>query len=107
MLEDFNFIKRAQFENHEIYYTPKLKLEQIKTNFFYHKEKSRNIIKYLNANDTGITKTRLSNDLKMHPNTVAKYLKILEEYKIITKENHSNSTLFFLNEDNLNNLAIK
>ena len=41
---------------------------------------------YLKINNHGIIKTQLSNELKMHPNTIKKYLETIQEHGIIIKE---------------------
>lgn len=71
--------------------------EGVKISYFTSKEKSKKIIDYLKTNNEGTTKTRLSEVLKMHPNTITKYLDSLLEHNIINKEKMSNKTLYFLN----------
>ena len=50
-------------------------------------------------NEFGVNKTKISKELKMHPNTVSKYLNSLQEMQIITKERVGKKDLYFLNEN--------
>jgi len=98
MLLKFNFVKKEVIDNHDIYSAPDINTKTAELSYYISKRKSRNIINYLTQNDIGVSKTRLSVDLQMHINTVNKYLKILEDFKIVVKESHSKKLLYFLNE---------
>ncbi|MHA2037027.1 MAG: hypothetical protein ACW98X_11365 [Promethearchaeota archaeon] len=99
MLLKFNYIKTEEIDNHEIYFEFEFNLKTIKFTYYTSKEKSRQIIDYLKNNDIGITKTKISSDLKIHINTTIKYLDFLEDFNVVTRKNLSNKTLYFLNED--------
>ena len=86
MLERFDFIKREDFEGHEIFFDSNLITINKKFRYFTSKEKTKKIIEYLKINDYGITKTHLSADLGMHHNTISKYLSMLEEFNVIIKK---------------------
>ena len=90
-------ISKEVFDNHDIYFDSSLDFEGVKISYFTSKEKSKKIIDYLKSNNEGTTKTRLSEVLRMHPNTISKYLDSLLKYQIINKEKMSNKTLYFLN----------
>lgn len=106
ILLKFNFIKKEKIENHAIYFDSKFNLKNSKLKYITSKEKSKIIIEYFRKNDFGITKTQLSKDLKMHPNTVSKYLKSFEQLNIIKKKKVSKRTIYFLNEIYLENYPI-
>ena len=106
MLERFNFIKREEFENHEIFFDSNLTEKKKKYSYFTSNEKSKKIIEYLKLNDFGITKTHLATDLGMHHNTISKYLKMLEEFNVIVRKKTAKQTLYFLNEDLLETLHL-
>jgi len=99
MLARFDFIKREEFENHEIFFDSRLSALNRKFRYFTSKEESKKILEYLKENDYGITKTHLSTKLGMHHNTVTKYLIKFEEFNIILKKKVAKRTLYFLNED--------
>ncbi|MFX0060449.1 MAG: hypothetical protein ACFE8J_19295 [Candidatus Heimdallarchaeota archaeon] len=99
MLLRFEFIKKEEFENHEIFFDSKLDSVDKKFSYFISKEKSKKIIEYLKINNFGITKTHLSMDLGIHHNTISKYLENLEELNLIIKKKTSKKTLYFLNDD--------
>jgi len=99
MLARFDFIKREEFENHEIFFDSRLSAMNRKFRYFTSKEESKKIIEYLKENDYGITKTHLSMNLGMHHNTITKYLNKFEEFNIILKKKVAKRTLYFLNED--------
>ncbi len=98
MLLKFNYVRKEVFDNHDIYFDSSLDFEGVKISYFTSKEKSKKIIDYLKSNNGGTTKTRLSETLKMHPNTITKYLNNLLEHNIIKKEKMANKTLYFLNQ---------
>jgi len=99
MLLKFGFIKKDKFENHIIYFDSNFNVKNKAINYLTSKEKSKKIIKYLKIYDFGITKTQLSKDLGMHINTIIKYLKFLEFFKIVFKKKVSKRVVYFLNED--------
>jgi len=95
----FNFILKESFDNHEIFFDSHIDFEAVKINYITSREKSKKIIDFLKQNNVGTSKTWLSSVLDMHPQTVAKYLDLLEEIEWINKEKISNKTLYFLNSD--------
>lgn len=103
MLLKFNFIKKEKYENHYAYFDSNFNVKNSKFRYITSKEKSKRIIKYLKYYDFGITKTQLSIDLKMHFNTVSKYLKMLEQFNIVIKKKVSKRIIYFLNEDFIEN----
>jgi predicted transcriptional regulator len=103
MLIKFNCIKTEKIDNHEIYFESHFDLKNIKFKYFTSKEKSKLIIDYLKNNDFGITKTKISNDLKIHINTATKYLDFLEDFNVITRKYLSKKILYFLNEEFIEN----
>ncbi|MFX1447794.1 MAG: hypothetical protein ACFFCG_06620 [Promethearchaeota archaeon] len=98
MLIKFDFIHKEVFENHEIYFDATEVFDEIVSKYFTSKEKSREIIHYLKNDDIGVTKTTLSQELSMHMDTLAKYLKLLEKYDVIVKKKIDNRNLYFLKE---------
>lgn len=106
ILEKFAFIKREEFENHEIFFEMDFDENNNKFRFLTTREKSRKIIEYLKFHDYGITKTHLSTDLGMHHNTISKYLHILEDFNVVIKKKTYKKTLYFLNEEILESLHL-
>lgn len=92
----FGLIQKIDFDNREVYFDINLNKNELFKIYIISKEKSKKIINYLKVNNIGIPKTKLSNDLKIHYNTIGKYLKYLEEFKIISKVKRSNTKLYFL-----------
>jgi len=99
MLLKFNFIKAELIENHEVYFEFKFNLKNSKLKYFTSKDRSKRIIEYLKTNDIGISKTKISTDLKIHINTMSKYLDFLEKLNVVIKKNLSKKILYFLNEE--------
>jgi predicted transcriptional regulator len=99
MLVRFDFIKKEEYMNHEIFFDSKLESIDKKLSYYISKDKSKKIIEYLKTNNFGITKTHLSTDLGIHHNTISKYLENLEELNLIIKKKTSKKTLYFLNDD--------
>jgi len=98
MLLKFDFISKIILENHEIYFDATTEIDDISSTYFTRKEKSQKIISFMKKDNLGITKTNLSQELKMHMNTLAKYLILLEKYDVIVKKKIDNKYLYFLNE---------
>jgi predicted transcriptional regulator len=101
MLIKFQFIKKRIVDKHEIYFDSKIDIREAKFNFYRSLEKSKIIIHYLRNNNIGITKTRLSKALKMHINTLSKYLNILANINLVIEEKIDNKLLYFLEEESL------
>ena len=89
------FIKAEKFENHDVYFDAQFNVKNAKITYFTSKEKGKKIIDYLQENDYGISKSKLSNALKMHPNTISKYLKMLEQFNIIIKKKNLKKNYIF------------
>jgi len=98
MLLKFEFITKEILENHDIYFDTRSVFDNIKLKYFTNKEKSQKIISFMKNDNIGITKTHLSQELKMHMNTLAKYLKLLEKYEVIVKKKIDNNYLYFLSQ---------
>jgi predicted transcriptional regulator len=98
VLLKFNFIKKEKFDNHDIYFDSKFNMKNSKFMYITSKDKSKKIINYLKNNDFGLTKTQLSKNLKMHPNTISKYLKLFEQFNIVVKKKASKRNIYFLND---------
>ena len=99
MLLKFDCITKENLENHDIYFNTSTDFDNIKLTYFTAKEKSQKIINFMKKDDLGITKTALSQVLKMHMNTLAKYLNLLEKYEVIVKKKIDNKNLYFLSEE--------
>ncbi|MFX0187996.1 MAG: hypothetical protein ACFE8A_09685 [Candidatus Hodarchaeota archaeon] len=98
VLVKFDFIKKTIIDNHVLYFDSNIDIRDISRYYLTSKEKIKKIINYLKFNDFGITKTKLSKDLKIHHYTIEKYVNSLEDCDIISKENKSNKILYFLKE---------
>ena len=98
MLLKFDFITKEILENRDIYFDASTEFDDIRFMYFTSKEKSQKIINFMKRDDLGITKTTLSQELKMHMNTLAKYLTLLEKYKVIVKKKIDSKNLYFLSE---------
>jgi predicted transcriptional regulator len=99
ILLKFQFIKKAKIENHEIYFESNYDQKDLKLSYFTSKDKGKKMIEYLKEYDYGITKTQLAKELKMHINTITKYLKIFEQIGIVFSKKASKRNLYFLSED--------
>jgi len=99
ILVRFNCVSKAMVGKHQIFFISSVDVEDATVVHFTSKKNSIKIIEYLRNNDIGITKTQLSTELKMHINTVSKYLRNLGSINVINRELISNKILYFLNED--------
>ncbi len=89
---------QEKFENHDIYFDSRFDVKNSKFIYITSKEKSKKIIEYLKNYDFGISKSQLSKELKIHPNTISKYLKLFEQFNIIIKKKVSKRIIYFLND---------
>ena len=85
-------------DNHEVYFDLNVNLRDTNKLYLTSKEKSKKIINYLKINNFGISKTKLSRDLKIHYSTLKKYINSLVEFNIISKVKRSNQILYFFEE---------
>ena len=99
MLLKFEFISKEKLENHDIYFNASDGIDDLILKYFTSKEKSKKIINFMKKDNLGITKTHLSQEIKMHINTLAKYLNLLEKYDVIVKKKIDNNFLYFLKEN--------
>jgi len=99
MLLKFEFITKEMLENHETYFDTSSEIDNKKVKYFTTKEKSQKIITFMKKDNIGTTKTHLSQELKMHMNTLAKYLDFLEKFDVIVKKKIDNNYLYFLREN--------
>ena len=99
MLLKFDYIKIIEIDGKNVYFDSEELSELSKIKHIISRDKYRKLINYLEDNNLGTTKTKLSNVLKMHPRTIYKYLSKLEEYNIVFKEIISNTDYYFLNQE--------
>ena len=101
MLLKFDLIQVEKVENHDVYFDSNFNIKKSKFAYITSQEKGKKIIEYLRQNDFGLSKSQLSKELKMHPNTISKYLKILEQFNVVIKKKVSKRVIYFLNESYL------
>ncbi|MHA2037030.1 MAG: HTH domain-containing protein [Promethearchaeota archaeon] len=98
VLHKFNFIQKEKLENHDVYFDINFDIKHSKFAYVTLKDKSKKIINFLKNNDYGVTKTQLSKNLKIHPNTISKYLKLLEQLNVVVKKKVSKRVIYFVSE---------
>lgn len=98
ILLKFNFISSREFLNHDLYHCATLDFEKVKFIHVISKKRSKKIINYLENDNDGKNKTELSEGLSMHPNTITKYLNLLEEFGLVQKVRSSRSIIYSLTE---------
>lgn len=99
MLEEFNFVIKEKMNGHESYFESSIIPKERKLHFLFSKEKSRSIVEFLTMYNEGVTKTKLSKELKMSRNTVKKYIDRFHKMNVISSKKISNKTLYFLKEE--------
>ena len=92
----FNFIKSINYNNQDIYCKFDLNEDEVKKEYIQIKKKSKRIIELLSKHDEGLSKNKLSSELSMHPNTIAKYIDLLMENKLISSIKSRNKTIYFV-----------
>lgn len=106
MLLRFDFIRKEEIENHDIFFDSNLSSGDSKFSYVTSKDRSKKIIEYLKENNFGVTKTRISLDLIIHHDTITKYLEMLEDLEIIYKKKIGKQILYFLSEDLIETLNL-
>ena len=101
ILVEFNYIGKTTIDNHDLYFEINEDLDKVKVSYYLTNEKCRLIIEYLKSNALGHSKTSISKNLSMHPNTVKKYINVLEDFGIVSKTELSNKSVYLLNKVNL------
>lgn len=101
ILLEFNYIGKTTIDNHDLYFEIGVELDKVTVNYYLTNEKCRLIIEYLKSNKLGHSKTSISKNLSMHPNTVKKYINVLEGFGIVSKTELSSKSVYLLNEVNL------
>ncbi len=96
MLLKFALINEMKIEKNHVYYEASLNTKDIEKAYYLSNEKIISILGYINNTNNECTKSELSSNLKMHLNTVKKYLNKLEELNIIQKKIIPNKTLYFI-----------
>ncbi|MFX1238752.1 MAG: hypothetical protein ACFFAS_10660 [Promethearchaeota archaeon] len=91
-LVKFNCIRSEKIGNLEAFFDIEIEQEQGRILQLISRKKVKLILDYLqNSNDKNITKYRISKVLKMHPNTISKYITLLEEARIVRLEKRKNT----------------
>ena len=98
ILLKFKCVKKVKINGHDAYFIDKFEHEKPELLHFMQRDKYRKVIEYLKDNQKGITKTRLSKTLGMHPNTIKKYITRLEGLGIIYKDKKTKKELYFLDK---------
>ena len=106
ILLEFDYIKKSNIDNHDIYFENRLDLDTVKISYYLKNEKCIQIIDHLKSKHLGDTKTSMARNLNMHPNTIKKYINILEDLEIVLKTKESNTTIYLLNEVHLEKYKI-
>ena len=102
ILIKFMYISKEKIENKEVYFDVSIKSEDRMILFLMSKDKCKEIINFLKEHQEGTTRTQISEQLKMHSTTVAKYIDKLHENGILSKKSLTTKTLYFLNNENYN-----
>ena len=74
---------------------------EAKISYYTRHNKCKKILKFLRDNTSGYSKTQLSKELGMHPNTIKKYINDLELLQVIFKNSESNKNLYYLTKGSL------
>lgn len=94
----FQFIKTLKISNRRIYFKFDMDLTNIKRLYIKSREKAIKILNYLKGKKNGATKTNIANNLKIHMNTIKKYLESLENAELIHKEKRLKKNLYFFSK---------
>lgn len=96
MLEKFDFINKATYENREIFYDCSVSEATARRNHFLSRKKTSKILNYLSLHKEGLPKYKISKGIGIHYNTATKYLKTLIEFGIVGIRKQKNATYYLL-----------
>ena len=96
MLIKFNLTRKEKIDNFEAFYDTKTNPEYDEINHIISRDKCYKIIEYLEGREEGCTKYQLGKDLRMHPNTITKYINKIDEYGLLISIEQSNKVLYTL-----------
>lgn len=83
----FDFIRERDINGQICYFDSIVGEENDKLFNIINKEKCRSIIEFLIEHKNGCTKNQISKELKMHFNTIVKYIKIIDNYNLLNRIN--------------------
>ncbi|MFX1238933.1 MAG: hypothetical protein ACFE8P_14595 [Promethearchaeota archaeon] len=88
ILVKFGLVKKVFMDNHDVYFHPKVNPAEYFKTYILSNPKCERILTFIEfqGNGSEVTKTGISKTLKIHYNTVTKYLLKLEKLGFIKKE---------------------
>lgn len=95
MLLKFNFIRKKKIENRQIYFSSDLEPHKAEMLHFISSEKAQKILQFLSEKGDYYSKYQLIKNLRMHFNTLTKYLDKLEEYGYVFSLQLSNKKVYY------------
>ncbi len=99
-LEKFQFVRSKKFENQRVFFQYDLNPEFDELYFYLKQNIVKEIISFIQKNSLKEFKiTEIANGLKKNYNTIKKYLKILQNLRLITIKKQNRKVFFCLNED--------
>ncbi|MHA1147677.1 MAG: hypothetical protein ACTSR8_05485 [Promethearchaeota archaeon] len=101
VLKNFKLIKETNIDNHDVYFDKEVSFSEVNKNYFLRRKKSQKILSTLKNVREGMTKTAISRTLKMHPNTVKKYIEALLEIGLLDTKEIGNKTLYLLPDESI------
>ena len=107
MLKKFHLIREQNFGNQISYFVFSM---SSKNDLIFHtisKDKCRRIIEFLKKNEKGCSKYQIVKVLRMHYNTITKYLNKLEKFNLLIRRKGLNKDYLFLNDANFKKLTTK
>ena len=99
MLVKFEIVRETQINHKKIYFDSDIPLEFEELYYLLSNKKCSKIIDYLKSNDLGSTMHQISKNLRMHFNTVKKYLKEIDSKNLLLSKKFNNKTLYFIDRE--------
>ena len=96
VLLEFQFIEKLLIDGRDVYLEPGLDKVKVEKSYYLTNDKAKAIIEYLKDTDVGVIKNEIARDLKFHPKTISKYLEVLENMKIVEKEEYLGNIVYYL-----------
>ncbi|MFW9987815.1 MAG: hypothetical protein ACFFC3_04100 [Candidatus Odinarchaeota archaeon] len=100
ILSKFNLIRKLKLNNKISYFNSSLDTENDKLFNIISKEKCITILTFLDKNNKGYTKNQIAKLLKMHYNTITKYLNEIDKFNLLIKKQANKTEYIYLNENN-------
>lgn len=96
-LKKYSIIRTAEIDNREVYFKQDSNSKFDKLYYYMKNKRIKSILNNLKEKKQGAKPTIISTELKMHYNTLKKYLEILKDLSLVSSKINNNRVVYTLN----------